>query len=173
MNSHGRYSVSLAGISLLTALAAGPVLAQPAPHDTFNPHDTRVFRSVACTQDHRPVEALYYIVASRSDMAGSKSSPSSQLMKEEVDKNWRDIAARLTGDQVMEERFATTYHSILSEHIPRLQQAVEEQSSVSISVTEVNRQGRSPLQPAVRLSGWPRPHSPPVELWRIPELARL
>jgi hypothetical protein len=146
MNSHGKYSVSLAaGIGLVTALAGGTVLAQPAPHDTFNPHDTRVFRSVACTQDHRPVEALYYIVASRSDMASSKSSPSSQLMKEEVDKNWRDIAARLTGEQVMEERFATTYHSTLSEHIPRLQQAVEEQSGVSISVTEVNSR---PMDPA-------------------------
>lgn len=146
MNSAVKLRFSLAAVfSFATALVAGALLAQPASHDTFNPHDTRVFRSVACTQDHRPVEALYYIVASRSDMASSKSSPSSQLMKEEVDKNWRDIAARLTGEQVMEERFATTYHSTLSEHIPRLQQAVEEQSGVSISVTEVNSR---PMDPA-------------------------
>ncbi len=127
----------VAAVSLVTALAAG-TLAQPAPHDIFDPHDTRVFKVVACTQDHRPVEALYYIVASRSDMASGKSSPSSQLMKEEVDKNWRGIASRLTGEQVMEERFAATYHAVLSEHIPRLQRAVEEHSGVSVSVTEVN-----------------------------------
>lgn len=147
MNSLGRYSASLvAVISLVTALVAGTLLAQPAPHDIFNPHDTRVFKSAACTQDHKPVEALYYITASRSDMARGKSSPSSQLMKEEVDKNWRHIASRLTTEQVMEERFAATYHSVLSEHIPRLQQAVEEQSGVSISVTEVNSRPMDPTK---------------------------
>jgi hypothetical protein len=71
-------------------------------------------------------------------MARGKASPSSQLMKEEVDHSWRQIASRLTGDQVMNERYADTYHAVLSEMIPRLQQAVEEKSGVSISVSEVN-----------------------------------
>lgn len=71
-------------------------------------------------------------------MAQGKASPSSQLMKDEVEANWRQIAARLTADQVMDERFAETYHAVLGELIPRLELAVEEQSGVSISVSEVN-----------------------------------
>ena len=142
--SPSKYVASwVTAISLVTALAEG-TLAQPAQHDVFDPHDTRVFKVVACTQDQRPVEALYYIVASRSDMASGNSSPSSQLMKEEVEKNWRDIAARLTREQGMEERFASTYHAVLSEHIPRLQRAVEEHSGVSVSVTEVNSRPMDP-----------------------------
>ncbi len=38
----------------------------------------------------------------------------------------------------MEQRSPDTYHALLSEMIPRLQQAVEEKSGVSISVSEVN-----------------------------------
>jgi hypothetical protein len=147
MNSPARFRMSLAAVlSLAPALVAAAVWAQSASEDTFNPHDTRVFKSIACTKDHRPFEALYYIVASRFDMARSHSSPSSQLMKEEVDRNWQQIASRLTGEQVMEERFATTYHSILSEYIPRLQQAVQEQSGVSISVTEINSRPMDPTK---------------------------
>lgn len=124
---------------------AGTVLAQLDQQDTFKEHDIRVFRTAACTKDHQPVEALYYIAASRSDMARGKSSPSSKLMKEEIDHNWRQIASRLTRDQVIKERFAETYHSVLSELIPRLQQAVEEKSGVSILVSEVNSR---PMEPA-------------------------
>lgn len=120
------------------ALAAEALLTQSGRQDTFDQRDVRVFKAAACTKDHRPVEALYYIAASRSDMATGKASPSSQLMKEEVDNNWRQIVSRLTRDQVMEERYADTYHSLLSEMIPRLQEAVEEKSGVSISVFEVN-----------------------------------
>jgi hypothetical protein len=118
--------------------AASILSAQPDRPDTFHPHDTRVFRSVACTKDHGPVEALYYIVASRSDIAAAQSGPSAKLMKEEVDKNWRAIASRLTSEQVTEERFAEIYDSVLSEQIPLLQESVEKQSGVSISVSEVN-----------------------------------
>ncbi len=125
-------------VGLGTLLTAGHLLAQPGQANTFNQQDTRVFKAAACTKDHRPVEALYYIVASRSDLANGKSSPSSQLMKEAVDGNWRQIASRLTMEQVMEERFADTYHALLNEMIPLLQQAVEEKSGVSISVSEVN-----------------------------------
>ena len=66
-------------------------------------------------------------------------------MKEQVDNNWRHIASRLTREQVMDERFAETYHSVLSEAIPLLQRAVEETSGVSISVSEVNSR---PMDPA-------------------------
>lgn len=141
-----RYVVScIAAIGLVTALAVGTLPAQPDQHETFNQHDIRVFKATACTKDHSPVEALYYIAASRSDMAKGKTPPSSKLMKEEVDNNWRQIASRLTREQVMNERFADTYHSVLSETIPLLQQAVEKNSGVSISVSEVNSR---PMDPA-------------------------
>ena len=42
----------------------------------------------------------------RSAMARGTPSPSSKVMKEEVDHNWRHIASRLTRDGAMEERFA-------------------------------------------------------------------
>ena len=139
MKPSGRYVAScVAAVGLGTALAAGTLLAQPDQPDTFDQDDIRVFKAAACTKDHRPVEALYYIAASRSDMARGKASPSSQLMKEEVDNNWRQIASRLTRDEVMEERYADTYHSVLSGMIPLLQQAVDQKSGVSISVSEVN-----------------------------------
>jgi hypothetical protein len=129
------------------ALAVGTISAQSGQPDTFHPHDVRVFKTTACTKDRKPVEALYYIIAaSRSDMAKGKPSPSSQLMKEEVGINWRHIASRLSSEQVMEERFAETYHSVLNELIPRLQQAVEEKSGVSISVSEVNSRLMDPAK---------------------------
>ena len=137
-------TVSIA-VSLGIALTAGMIRARPDHPDTFHPHDVRVFKATACTKDRKPVEALYYIVASHSDMAEGKSSPSSQLMKDQVDMNWRQIAGRLTSEQVTDERFAETYHAILSELVPRLQQAVEEKSGVSISVSEVNSR---PMDPA-------------------------
>ncbi len=59
-------------------------------------------------------------------------------MKDEVENNWRRISSQLTMEQVIEERFADTYHALLSEMIPQLQQAVEEKSDVSIAVSEVN-----------------------------------
>ena len=105
-----------------------------------------MFKAAACTKDHSPVEALYYIAASRSDMAKGKSPPSSKLMKEEVDNNWRHIASRLTRDQVIDEHFADTYHSVLSETIPLLQQAVEKISGVSIHVSEVNSRPMDPVK---------------------------
>ena len=146
MKPVARYVASLvAAVGLVTVLAAGTLPAQPGQRDTFNQHDIRVFKAVACTKDHKPVEALYYIAASRSDMARGNSSPSSKLMKEQVDNNWRHIASRLTREQVMDERFAETYHSVLSETIPLLQRAVEETSGVSISVSEVNSR---PMDPA-------------------------
>ncbi len=135
----------VAAVGLGTAFAAGASAAQPEQHEHFNPHDIRVFRAAACTKDHSPVEALYYIAASRSDMAQGKTPPSSKLMKEEVDNNWRHIASQLTRDQVMDERFADMYHSVLSETIPLLQQAVEKNSGVSIHVSEVNSR---PMDPA-------------------------
>lgn len=139
MRSMSRYLLSfVAVVGLGGILTAGQLLAQPGETDIFNQQDTRVFKAEACTKDRRPVEALYYIVASRSDLANGKSSPSSQLMKEAVDGNWRQIASRLTMEQVTEERFADTYNALLSEMIPLLQQAVEEKSGVSISVSEVN-----------------------------------
>jgi hypothetical protein len=139
MRSTGRFYYHLvASVSLGIALAAGTVLAQPQQPDIFDERDTRVFKTMACTKDNRSVEALYYIVASRSDLAAGKPSPSSEVMKEEVDNNWRRITSQLTMEQVMEERFADTYHALLKEMIPRLQQAVEEKSGVSIAVSEVN-----------------------------------
>lgn len=113
-------------------------MAQPKNPDTFDERDTRVFKAGACTKDNMPVEALYYIVASRSDLSEGKPSPSSQLMKDEVQDNWRRISARLTMEQVTEERYAEAYHTLLSEMIPHLQHAVEEKSEVSIAVSEVN-----------------------------------
>lgn len=146
MKSIGRYGAScVAAVGLGSALAAGTLLAQPDQHDSFDQNDIRVFKSAACTKDNRPIEALYYIAASRSDMATVKSAPSAKLMKDEVDKNWRQIASRLTREQVMDERFSDTYHAVLSEHIPLLQQAVEDRSDVSISVSEVNSR---PMDPA-------------------------
>jgi hypothetical protein len=139
MKRIGRHLPSCAAIAGLgITLAAGTLLAQPERPDTYDQHDIRVFKAAACTKDHRPVEALYYIAASRSDLATDKASPSSQLMRDEVDNNWRLIASRLTMDEAMEQRSADTYHALLSEMIPRLQQAVEEKSGVSISVSEVN-----------------------------------
>lgn len=139
MKSIGRFLFYfIAPVGLGSAIGAGSLLAQSEQPGIFHEHDTRVFKAAACTKDNRPVEALYYIAASRSDLAVGKPSPSSQLMKEEVDHNWRRIASRLTMEQVMEERFADTYHALLNEMIPRLQQAVEERSGVSISVSEVN-----------------------------------
>ena len=147
MKSIGRYVASLAAVvGLGTALAAGVLSAHPDQQDTFNQHDIRVFKATACTKDHSPVEALYYIAASRSDMARGKTSPSSKLMKEQVDNNWRHIASRLTRDQVMDERFADTYHAVLSETIPLLQRAVEETTGVSISVSEVNSRSMDPAK---------------------------
>jgi hypothetical protein len=129
---------SFASVSLGAVLAAGTLLAQSAQPDIFDEHDTRVFKAVACTTDHRPVEALYYIAASRSDLSAGKPSPTAQFMKDEVENNWRRIISQLTLEQVMEERFADRYHALLNEMIPRLQQAVEEKSGVSIAVSEVN-----------------------------------
>lgn len=145
MNLLGKYiAFSIAVSSIDTALVE-TLSAQADQSDVFHPHDVRVFIATACTKDGKPVEALYYIAASRSDLNQGKVSPSSQLMKDEVEANWRQVAARLTGDQVMDERFAETYHAVLSEFIPRLQQAVEEKTGVSISVSEVNSR---PMDPA-------------------------
>ncbi len=135
----------VAAVSLAIAAAAEPLPVQSNQPDAFHQHDIRVFKSTACTKDHRPVEALYYIAASRSDMARGAPSPSSELMKKEVDSNWRQIAGRLTRDEVTEEQFADLYHSILSETIPLLQQAVKRSSGVSILVSEVNSR---PMDPA-------------------------
>ena len=140
-----KYIIASIALSLGIAPAVGMIWAQSNQPDIFHPHDVRVFKATACTKDRKPVEALYYIVASRSDMAGGKPSPSSQLMKDQVDMNWRQIAGRLTSEQVMDERYAETYHTVLSEFVPRLQQAVEEKSGVSISVSEVNSR---PMDPA-------------------------
>ena len=133
-------------IGLGTVLAMGTVAAQPGQADSFHPHDVRVFKAEACTKDRKPVEALYYIAASRSDMAAGKSSPSSKLMKDEVETNWQQIASRLTSAQVMDERFAETYHAVLNDLIPRLQRAVEDKSGVSISVSEVNSRLMDPAK---------------------------
>jgi hypothetical protein len=59
-------------------------------------------------------------------------------MKDEVGSNWRDISSQLTLEQVTEERYADVYHILLSKMIPRLQQAVQDKTGVSIAVTEVN-----------------------------------
>jgi hypothetical protein len=60
------------------------------------------------------------------------------LVKEEVENNWQRITSQLTMEQVIEERFADTYNTLLSEMIPRLQQAVKEKGGLSIAVSEVN-----------------------------------
>ena len=139
MKSIASYLLPLiAAIGFSAVLGAEAVSAQAGQSETFDERDQRVFKAVACTKDSRPVEALYYIAASRSDLAAGMPSPSSQLMKDEVDANWQQIAARLTVDQVMEERFAEIYHALLNEMIPRLQHAVEEKSGVSIAVSEIN-----------------------------------
>jgi hypothetical protein len=135
----------MAVIACSSTLVVATPSAQSAQSDIFHPHDVRVFKAAACTKDGKPLEALYYITASRSDMAGGKASPSSQLMKDQVDMNWRQIAGRLTSEEVLDERFTETYHAVLHDLIPRLQQAVEEKSGVSISVSEVNTR---PMDPA-------------------------
>jgi hypothetical protein len=134
----GRYTA--AGITLLFLIFAltGSGKTQPEQPDTFNERDTRVFKAMACTKDNKPVEALYYIAASRSDLLAGKPSPSAQLVKEEVENNWQRITSQLTMEQVIEERFADTYNTLLSEMSPRLQQAVKEKGGLSIAVSEVN-----------------------------------
>ena len=52
----------------------------------FDERDTRVFKAVGCTQDKQPAEALYYIVASRSDLSAGVPSPSSQFMKTKLNR---------------------------------------------------------------------------------------
>lgn len=116
----------------------GTAMAEPQEPDTFDERDTRVFKAMACTKDSKPIEALYYVVASRSDLSAGKPSPSAQLMKDEVENNWRSIVSQLTMEQVIEERFADTYHVLLTKMIHRLQQSVEEKSGVSIAVSEIN-----------------------------------
>lgn len=130
--------LSTALLLVLGTIHHGNAMAQSTPPDVFDERDTRVFKAVACTQDHKPAEALYYIAASRSDLSAGLPSPSSQLMKDEVEQNWRRIASQLTMEQVTEERFTDTYHALLNDMIPRLQRAVEEKSGVSIAVSEVN-----------------------------------
>ena len=71
-------------------------------------------------------------------MATGKPSPTFQQMKEEVDHNWAEIAARLTKEEVVGERFTETYTAVLSETIPLLEQALREKSGVSVFVSEVN-----------------------------------
>ena len=83
------------------------------------------------------MEALHYIIAaSRSDMAAGEPSATFQQMKEEVDHNWAEIAARLTKEEMVEERFTETYNAVLSETIPLLEQAVREKNGVSVFVSE-------------------------------------
>jgi hypothetical protein len=127
--------VLLFGLGLV---ATAPAMAGPQEPDTFDERDTRVFKAVACTKDSKPMEALYYVVASRSDSSAGKPSPSAQLMKDEVENNWRTILSQLTMEQVIEERFADGYHLLLTKMIHRLQQSVEEKSGVSIAVSEIN-----------------------------------
>lgn len=134
----GSYLFAGIGLVLLSLAWVGDGLAQPGKPGTFDEHDTRVFKAVACTKDKQPVEALYYIVASRSDLLEGKPSPSSQLMNDEVGNNWQEISSQLTLEEVMEERYADTYHTLLNKMIPRLQQEVQEETGVSIAVTEVN-----------------------------------
>ncbi|MCS6294692.1 MAG: DUF3309 domain-containing protein [Nitrospira sp.] len=126
------------GLVLLFLTWTGDGLAQSGKTGTFDERDTRVFKAVACTKDKKPVEALYYIAASRSDLSEGKPSPSSQLMKDEVGNNWQEISSQLTMEQVIEERYADTYHTLLTKMIPLLQQAVQDKSGVAIAVTEVN-----------------------------------
>jgi hypothetical protein len=134
----GSYASGGIGLILLTSALTGSALAQSTPPGMFDERDTRVFKVVACTKDKKPVEALYYIAANRSDLSAGKPSPSSELMKHEVEHNWHLITSQLTLEQVIEERFAETYHTLLNEMMPRLQQAVQEKSGVSITVSEVN-----------------------------------
>ena len=133
MTRAGKTALSIVAIWGLTLVAAAQ--AEAPPH---SPNDLRVFKAVACSKDRSPVEALYYIAANRSDLDKGLASPTSTLMKEEVDSNWRQIAARLTKDEMMEERFTELYNAVLSEYLPQLQQVVKEKSGVSLYVTEVN-----------------------------------
>ena len=96
---------------MLTLILTGAAMAQPKKLDNLDERDTRVFKAVACTKDTMPLEALYYIVASRTDLSEGKPSPSSQLMKDEVQDKWRRVSSQLTMQQVTEERFADTYHT--------------------------------------------------------------
>lgn len=137
----GRYRSAGTRFLLLISLSmtwTDTVMAEQNQPDTFDERDTRVFKAVACTKDSKPVEALYYIVASRSDLSAGKPSPSAQLMRDEVQNNWRRITSQLTMEQIIEERFADTYHALLTEMIRHLQQAVEEKGDVSIAVSEIN-----------------------------------
>ena len=59
-------------------------------------------------------------------------------MKDEVEGNWREITSHLTMEQIIEERFADIYNALLTKIIPHLQRAVEENSDVSIAVSEIN-----------------------------------
>lgn len=137
-NPHPQVGTTLLLLVGMALTSTGTAMAEPKEPDVFDERDTRVFKAVACTKDSKPVEALYYVVASRSDLSAGKPSPSAQLMKDEVENNWRGIASQLTMEQIIEERFADTYHALLTEMIRRLQQAVEEKSDVSIAVSEVN-----------------------------------
>jgi hypothetical protein len=74
-------------------------------------------------------------------------------MKEEVGHNWGQIASRITNDEVIDGHFANTYNAVLSETIPRLEQAVREKSGVSIFVFEVNKRIRT-FQPARQRDLW-------------------
>ncbi|MGC3974754.1 MAG: hypothetical protein QM771_10275 [Nitrospira sp.] len=133
--------IAILATALLLILGTLPhedAVAQSTQPDVFDERDTRVFKAVGCTQDNKPAEALYYIAASRSDLSSGVPSPSSQLMKDEVEQNWRGITSQLTMAQVTEERFTERYHALLNDMIPRLQRAVEEKSGVSIAVSEVN-----------------------------------
>ena len=76
-----------------------------------------MLKAAAGTKARQVVEALYFIMASRSDRLIEVSSLLWQLMKESAVGNWRQIASRLTMEQVMEERFADTYHALWSETI--------------------------------------------------------
>ncbi|MGZ8366647.1 MAG: hypothetical protein ACXW34_04705 [Nitrospira sp.] len=137
----GRYRSAGTRFLLLISLSmtwTDTVMAEQNQPDTFDERDTRVFKAVACTKDSKPVEALYYIVASRADLSAGKPSPSAQLMRDEVQNNWRRITSQLTMEQIIEERFADTYHALLTEMIRHLQQAVEEKGDVSIAVSEIN-----------------------------------
>jgi len=125
-----------AGLGVVWIVSTVP--AMPADSGTFNESDTRVFKTAACTKDQVPMEALYYIVPSRADIEKGTPSPTAQLMKEEVDRNWALIAAALTKDEVMEERFADRYDAVVSDSIPLLQKAVKDKSGWTIQVTEVN-----------------------------------
>ena len=45
---------------------------------------------------------------------------------------------RASEEQVIEERFADTYHALMTDRIRHLQETIKEKSDVSISVSEVN-----------------------------------